>query len=248
MQKVFLLQLWSICPSFPSVFLFLFAVVLYFVFFQSSIFSENNFIYLWLCWVFIALVDFLQLWQAGAILRCGARASHYSGFSCCRARALGTQASMGAVFRLCTCGSWALECRMSSCSAQTTLLCSMQDPPGPGIEPRSLALAGRFISTMPSGKCLFFVFKYLFSCYQLQYARCFNCSIIFFSSKFRLLVAAYGIQFPDQGSNLGPPGIGSVESQPLDHLGSPLLNFLNEIALLFSVSASLLFVRCVPES
>ena len=33
--------------------------------------------------------DFLQLRQAGATLRCGARASHCGGFSCCRAWALG---------------------------------------------------------------------------------------------------------------------------------------------------------------
>ena len=34
---------------------------------------------------------FLQLWQAGATLRCGARA-YCSGFACCRAQALGTRA------------------------------------------------------------------------------------------------------------------------------------------------------------
>ena len=37
---------------------------------------------------------FLRLWRAGATLHCGAWASHCSGFSCCRARALGTQASV----------------------------------------------------------------------------------------------------------------------------------------------------------
>ena len=34
------------------------------------------------------------------------------------------------------------------------------------------------------------------------------------------LVAVYGIQFPDQGSNLSPC-TGSMESQPLNHQGSP---------------------------
>ena len=34
-------------------------------------------------------------------------------------------------------------------------------------------------------------------------------------------VVACGIWFPDQGSNLGPPCIGRMESQPLDHQGSP---------------------------
>ena len=35
---------------------------------------------------------FLQLRWAGATLRCGARASHHSGFSCCGARPLGAWA------------------------------------------------------------------------------------------------------------------------------------------------------------
>ena len=35
---------------------------------------------------------FLQLWQAGATLHCGARASHYRGLSCCGAQAPGAQA------------------------------------------------------------------------------------------------------------------------------------------------------------
>ena len=32
--------------------------------------------------------------QAGATLRCGARASHCGGFSCCRTQAIGTRASV----------------------------------------------------------------------------------------------------------------------------------------------------------
>ena len=43
---------------------------------------------------------FLQLWQAGATLRCGAWASHCSGFSCCGAWALGTWASVVVARRL----------------------------------------------------------------------------------------------------------------------------------------------------
>ena len=35
---------------------------------------------------------FLQLWRAGATLRCSARASYCGGFSCCGARALGARA------------------------------------------------------------------------------------------------------------------------------------------------------------
>ena len=60
---------------------------------------------------------FLQLQWAGATLRCGARASHCGGFSCCGARALGARASVVAALGLSSCGSWALERRLSSCDA-----------------------------------------------------------------------------------------------------------------------------------
>ena len=36
--------------------------------------------------------DFLYLWQAGATLHRGARASHYRGLSCCGAQAPDVQA------------------------------------------------------------------------------------------------------------------------------------------------------------
>ena len=48
-----------------------------------------KFIYFWLRWVFVAA---RRLWRAGATLRCGARASHCGGFSCCAAPALGSRA------------------------------------------------------------------------------------------------------------------------------------------------------------
>ena len=56
--------------------------------------------------------------QAGATLPCGVQASHYGGFSCCRARAIGTQASVVVARRLRSCGSQALEHRLSSCGAR----------------------------------------------------------------------------------------------------------------------------------
>ena len=59
----------------------------------------------------------LWLRRAGATLRCGARASRCSGFSC-GARALGARSSVVAVHGLSSCGSWALEYRFSSCSAR----------------------------------------------------------------------------------------------------------------------------------
>ena len=59
---------------------------------------------------------------------------------------------------LSSCGSWALECRLSSYGAQAYLLHGMWDLPGPGLEPVSEpvspALAGGFLTTVPPGKSL----------------------------------------------------------------------------------------------
>ena len=97
---------------------------------------------------------FVQLQRAGATLRCGAWASHCSGFSCCGARALGVRASVVVACGLNSCGSRVLERRLSSCGARAQLLRGMWDPPGPGLEPVSPALAGRFLTTAPPGKPL----------------------------------------------------------------------------------------------
>ena len=42
--------------------------------------------------------------------------------------------------------------RLSSCGSQAQLLRGMWDPPRPGLEPVSPALAGRFSTTAPRGK------------------------------------------------------------------------------------------------
>ena len=42
--------------------------------------------------------------------------------------------------------------RLSSCGSPAQLLRSMWDPPRPGLEPVSPALAGRFSTTAPPGK------------------------------------------------------------------------------------------------
>ena len=70
----------------------------------------------------------------------------------CGARALGSWASVVAVRGLSSCGSWALEHRLSSCDARAQLLRGMWDLPGPGIKPVSPALAGGFSTTVPPGK------------------------------------------------------------------------------------------------
>ena len=63
-------------------------------------------------------VGFHWLSPAGAALCCGAWASHCSGFSCCGTRAPGTRASVVAARGLSSCGSQALEHRLSSCGAR----------------------------------------------------------------------------------------------------------------------------------
>ena len=63
-------------------------------------FLKNKFIYLFLAvlgprrWIFVAARGLSLVARAGATLRCGAWASHCSGFSCFRARALGARASV----------------------------------------------------------------------------------------------------------------------------------------------------------
>ena len=42
--------------------------------------------------------------------------------------------------------------RLSSCGSRAQLLRGMWDPPRPGLEPVSPALAGRFLTTAPQGK------------------------------------------------------------------------------------------------
>ena len=91
----------------------------------------------------------------GSPLPCGARASHCSGFSCCRAWAPGMQTSVVVARGLRSCGSQAIERRLSSCGARASLLCGMWDlRPGPGLEPVSPAVAGGFLTTAPPGKAL----------------------------------------------------------------------------------------------
>ena len=74
-------------------------------------------------------------------------------FSSCGKRGLlssrGAQASHGGFP---CCGAQALEHWLSSSGTRARLLLGMWDPPGPGIEPKSPTMAGRFPSTEPPGK------------------------------------------------------------------------------------------------
>ena len=48
--------------------------------------------------------------------------------------------------------------RLSNCGSRAQLLRGTWDPPRPGLEPVSPALAGRLPTTAPTGKPLFFFF------------------------------------------------------------------------------------------
>ena len=81
-----------------------------------------------------------------------------AGFSCCGARAPGAQASVIPARGLSSCGSRAPEHRLSSCGPRAHLLHGTWDPPRPGPEPVSPALAGGLPTTEPPGKSRKFQF------------------------------------------------------------------------------------------
>ena len=64
----------------------------------------------------------------------------------------GTRAQEFATQGLGSCGSWALEHRLSSCGSRAWLLQGMWELPDPGIKLMSPALAGGFFTTEPEGK------------------------------------------------------------------------------------------------
>ena len=62
------------------------------------------------------------------------------------------QASVVAMCGLSSCSSRAPEHRLSSCGIQASLLLDMWNLPKPGVQPGSLTLAGRFLTTEPPVK------------------------------------------------------------------------------------------------
>ena len=117
--------------------------------------------WLFICWVLAALG-----------LRCCTRAFSscsepgplyfpFAGFSLHWLLLLGSTGSRCTGFsnssiRLCSCGSRALECWLSSCGISSFLLSGMWDLPRPGLEPMSSTLAGGFLTTGPPEKPLLF--------------------------------------------------------------------------------------------
>ena len=126
-------------------------------------FSASNFIFLFL--FFINL--FICLFLAVLGLRCCVQAfSGYgergllfvavSGLLIAVASLIAGTGSKRAGFS--SCGSRALERRLSSCGAGAWLLRGVWNLLGLGLEPVSPALAGRFLITAPPGKPLCFKF------------------------------------------------------------------------------------------
>ena len=103
---------------------------------ESLFFFFNNFIYLFIIFGCIGSLllhrFFSSCGERGLLSSRGAQASQRGGFP--------------------RCGAQALEHWLSSRGTRAQLLLGMWDPPGPGIEPKSPAMAGRFPSTEPPGK------------------------------------------------------------------------------------------------
>ena len=111
----------------------------------SFFFNLFNLLYFWLCWVFVAAhrLSLAAASRGHSLLQC-------MGLLLWWLLLLQSTGSRSVVFS--SCGSWALERRLSSCGAWAQLLHGMKDPPGPGLEPVSPSFAGGFLTTAPPGK------------------------------------------------------------------------------------------------
>ena len=127
-------------------------LIAFWVFLGVFLFFKYLFIYFWLHWVFVAECGLPLVVASG-----GYSSLWCAGFSLqwlLLLRSMGSRCAASVVVAggLSSCGSRALEHRLSSCGAQAQLLCGMWDLPWPGLEPVSPALAGRFLTTVPPGK------------------------------------------------------------------------------------------------
>ena len=104
-------------------------------------------LFFWLLWVFVAACRLSPV----AASR-GYSSLWCTGFSWWWLLLLRSMGSRRAGFS--SCGSGALERRLSFCGARASLLHGMWDLPGPGLEPVCPALAGGFLTTVPPGKSL----------------------------------------------------------------------------------------------
>ena len=130
-------------------------ILAFFFFFLKCGLGINLFIYLfiyfWLRWFFVAARGLSVVAASGGYssLRC-------AGFSLRWLLLLRSMDSRCASFS--SCGTRAVEHRLSSCGAQAYLLCGMWYLPGPGLKPVFPALAGGFLTTVPPGKSLYLGF------------------------------------------------------------------------------------------
>ena len=137
------LNWWLTTPKIPKVFQ------------GGDFFFSFLFIYFWLCCVFTEVWASSSCREQG-LLCCSTQASHCSGFSCCKAQALGG-GSFSQVQHLgfSSCGTWAQQLQFRDPCVQpqqlwhTGLAAPSHGDPGPGIQPASPALAGRFFTTQP---------------------------------------------------------------------------------------------------
>ena len=125
---------------------------------------------------------FLWLQWARVTFHRSVWASHGSGFSCCGAQILGSQAPVLSAWKFSSCSSWALELRLNSCDPWAYLLLGITMwtifkslywicynsfyfmirnfgseayrilAPQPGFKPAPPALEGEVLSTGPPGK------------------------------------------------------------------------------------------------
>ena len=108
---------------------------------------------------------------------------------------------------------------LSSCGSRAQLLRGMWDPPRPELEPVSPALAGGFSTTAPPEKpnCLFFNFYLLIWLCQVlvEAGGLLSCGTWTLSCSMHVGSSSLSRDWTRA------PCIGSVESQPLCHQGSP---------------------------
>ena len=119
-------------------------------------FYKFSYLYFGLSWVFSAALHFLFFFFFFSFFNFKIFNSYMCiFFSCCEQRLLssyGVWASHSS--GVSCCGSWAPEHQLSICGTWAQLLCRMWYLPGPGIEPVSPILAGRFFIIEPAGKPL----------------------------------------------------------------------------------------------
>ena len=104
---------------------------------DSVLFFKNLFIFIYYSFLAVLGLRFC----ARAFSSCGKRAPLFNAVR----GPLTIVASLVAEHRLQT-------RRLSSCGSRAQLLCGTWDPPRPGLEPMSPALAGRFSTPAPPGK------------------------------------------------------------------------------------------------